>query len=538
MLIIGLVLGAVLRNSKHQHELTQATQQADQILADAKAEADQKAADVINSGKEQAQSYQDNSEAELTSQREDIEAREVRIKQRESTQTLVEARLDDRNHDLDGFNTELNQSEQTLKDKQAQANDLDKKRNETLSQVADLDYLSAQQMVRNRTAGELKAEQDVEVREIDEDSLATADKNARDIMIEAIQRGPIDEAREHNEHTVVIPDNDSRSKIVGHEGQHIRLIETLTGTDLVFDPEDKTMLYISTHDPIRRETARVAIEALIATRRVSVNSIETQVNSALRDVMHDLWETGERVVSKLRLGFMHPDLIKLIGRMKYRTSYGQNVLAHSVEVAQLAGIMASELNLDVRVAKRSGLLHDIGKAIDHEIEGTHVEIGTELAKAYKEDPVVINAIEASHGDVEKTSPIAVLIAAADSISGARPGARSESAEDYVNRLRSLEKIANDHEGVSDSYAIQAGREIRIVVKPQILNDDQSVELTKQVRDQIEDELTYPGKIKVTTIRQYQAVQHVGEEEKKKKRKKRAWYLTGLIEDDSTFSNEH
>lgn len=520
MLLVGLVSGVALRKSKHQRELTVAEQQAAKILAEAKQAADKQAADVIAQGKEQAQSYRDNSEAELTLQREDIEAREGRIKQRESTQTLVEARLDDRAHDLDGVNAELTASKQVLSEQHATADQLAQEREATLSAVGDLDFITAQQMVLNRTAGELKAEQDVEIRELDEDNLASADKEARDIMMEAIQRGPVDEAREHNEHIVVIPDNDSRNKIVGRDSQNLRLIETLTGTDLVFDPEDKTMLYISTHDPIRRETARVAISALIATSRVSVATIESQVVAAQKDVMRDLWESGERVVSKLHIGFMHPDLIKLLGRMKYRTSYGQNVLAHSVEVAQLAGVMASELGFDVRNAKRSGLLHDIGKAIDHEIEGTHVEIGAELARAYDEDPVVVNAIEASHGDVEKTSPIAVLIATADAISGARPGARSESAEDYINRLRSLEKIANDHEGVSDSYAIQAGREIRIVVKPQMLNDEQSEELTRDVRDQIENDLTYPGKIKVTTIRQYQAVQHVGEVEKKKSKKKK------------------
>lgn len=520
-LIVGLVIGGVSRRRQYRHELAVATQKATALRAAAQKTATQQATDYRTKSKVTVQKERVTTEAELANQQADIKTRNDRLEQRQVMLDQMANRLDQRQGSIDETQATLDEDQTKLNATRDQARELHTQRQTEIATRAELSINDAKQMIRTQTGQELAREADVTVRELTDNAEASADKMARNLIIESIQRGPVDWPREHAEHSVLVPTNDTKSKLIGRDGQHIRLLESLTGTDLIFDPEQANVLLISTHDPVRRETARIAIEGLLASRKITTASIEKQVIAAESDVLKDLRQTGERVVSLLKIGFMHPDFMKIIGRLKYRTSYGQNVLNHSIEVAQMSGVLAAELGENVRLAVRAGLLHDIGKAIDHEIEGTHVEIGVALATAFDEDPVIINAIAAHHGDVEATSPIATIVATADAVSGSRPGARSESVEEYINRLHSLEKIANDHTGVQDSYAIQAGREIRIVVQPKVLDDDASAQLTNDVKDQIERDLTYPGKIKVTTIRELRAVEYVGDKPTKKKKRKRA-----------------
>lgn len=520
-LVIGLLAGFIARRQKHQREVAEATRQAAALRESARKDAEQQATKYLTEAKAKIQADRHSTEAELADQQTETESRQKRTEQRQVSLKQMEERLNQRQAAIDETQAALNDDQAHLNETKTQARQLFVDRQDEVAKRAELTTSQAKDHIRLETARNLEQEEDVTVRELTESAEASADKDARNLIIESIQRGPVDWPREHAEHTVLVPTSETKSKLIGRDGQHIRLLESLTGTDLVFDPDQPNLLLISTHDPIRRETTRIAIESLLASRKITAAAIEKQVQTAQYDVLKDLRQTGERTVSMLKVGYMHPNFMKIIGRLKFRTSYGQNVLNHSIEVAQMAGVMAAELGLDVRIAKRAGLLHDVGKAIDHEIEGTHVEIGVALAKAYGEDPVVINAIASHHGDVEVTSPISSLVAIADAVSGSRPGARSESVEEYINRLHSLEKIANDQKGVQESYAIQAGREIRIVVQPKVLDDKASAELTENVKNQIEDELTYPGKIKVTTIRELRAVEYVGDKPGKKKKKKRA-----------------
>lgn len=519
-LLIGLVLGYLVRRHQHRQELLAVQEQARKIIAQATAETKQRVQKIHADSRQETLAYQQSVKDELTEQKTDISAREQRRLQREKLMDQMAIRLDDQTEMLDERSQANRDQRQSVHLLQDQAEELSDQRETTLADQAGLTAQDAQEQVIQHANLSLKRDRDIEIKALNDNAEANAERWAKDVVLSATESGPQDLPKEHLEHSVTVPNGEIRSKIIGREGQHIRLLETLTGTDLIFVPDDNSTLFISTHDPIRREIARVALTNLVASRRISANQIETQVENALRDVNHSLWETGEQTVSLLHVGWMHPDLMKLIGRLKYRTSYGQNVLLHSIEVAQLTGAMAARLGYNTRLARRAGLLHDLGKAIDHEVEGTHVEIGTEFAQKYGEDPIVINAIAAHHGDVEKTTPLSDLVAAADAISGARPGARSESVEDYISRLRALEQIANEQTGVAESYAIQAGRELRIVVKPRELDDQAAAKLTQEVAQQIEDKLTYPGKIKVTTIRQSTAVEYVGDEKKKHKKKKK------------------
>lgn len=521
LLLIGLILGYLVRRHHHLQELKAVQAQARTIIEEATAQTKQRIAKLQAESRRETLAYQQSVKDELTEQKSDIAVREQRRQQREQLLDQMGVRLDEQTTMLDQRSQANHQQRQAIHALHDQAAELVETRVTTLATQAGMTKEDAHDEVLRDTDVALKRDRDIEIKALNDNAEANAEKVAKDVVLSATESGPQDLPKEHLEHTVTVPNGEIRSKIIGRDGQHIRLLETLTGTDLIFVPDDNTTLFISTHDPIRREVARTALTNLIASRRISANQIEAQVENAQRDVNHSLWEVGEQAVSRLHVGWMHPDIMKLIGRLKYRTSYGQNVLQHSIEVSQLAGAMAARLGYDTRLARRAGLLHDLGKSIDHEVEGTHVEIGVEFATKYGEDPVVINAIAAHHGDVEKTSPISVLVAAADSISGARQGARSESVEDYINRLKALEKIANDQDGVTESYAIQAGRELRIIVNPQTLDDTAAATLTQEVAQQVEQQLTYPGKIKVTTIRKLTAVEYVGDEKKKKKKKKKA-----------------
>ncbi|USS89167.1 ribonuclease Y [Fructilactobacillus cliffordii] len=508
-LILGLVVGYGRENHQLNHRLSKATAQAEQIEQENQHQIKQAVQAIQTKVETDVAEHQDEVNEEIDEQVVENQLRQERVELQEKSLQSFASRLEKSEQNVQREQTELHELEQTIDQTQQQADQLVQQRTNLLHEKSGLLPEQAEQTVLNMTQTALQQDYDQSVRDEHEEHVLTATKEARQLMVEAIQNGPIDVPRDHIDRNVIIPDEGMRNKITGKNEQRLRLLETLIGVDLIFNPDSPETLIISTNDPIRREIARGTINELITARQLNNAVIENVVRSTERQVIEQLRLTGEETCANLHLGWVHPDLMKLIGRLQYRTSYGQNVLQHSVEVAELCGMMATELGVNVRLAKRAGLLHDIGKAVDREVNGTHVELGVQIAESYGEEESVVDAIASSHGDVDSETTISVLVRVADSMSGARPGARSESVEEYLNRLKGLERIANAHPEVKDSYAIQAGREIRMMVDPKASDDEKTEQLAQQVCAQIEAELTYPGKIKVTAIRRSNAVQYVG-----------------------------
>lgn len=488
--------GINYRKKVAESQIGSAEKEAERIVEAAKESAEAKKKESILEGKDEIHRLRNEADKELNERRREIQRQERRIQQKEET-------LEKKMTSLEAKDETLNKKLKGADDKLAEAEKVKTAQIEVLETISKFTSEQAKDYLLKTLENELVHEKSVKVLDYEQKTRDECEKKAREIISLAIQRVAADHVTEATVSVVPLPNDEMKGRIIGREGRNIRAIETLTGVDLIIDDTPEAIT-LSCFEPVRREIARVMLEKLISDGRIHPARIEEMYEKARREVENTIKEEGERAVIEAGVNGIHPELIKLLGRLRYRTSYGQNVLNHSLEVAYLAGIMASELGLDPTLARRAGLLHDIGKALDHEIEGSHVEIGVDVARKYKESETVVHAIHAHHGDVEAKTVIACIVQAADAISAARPGARRENLENYIKRLEKLEEIASSFDGVERSFAIQAGREIRIIVKPEKIKDDQMVLLARDICRKIESDVEYPGQIKVNIIRESRA----------------------------------
>lgn len=508
--LVGLIVGAAvsyfLVKNVNDSKVTGAKQSAVLIVDEAKREAEALKKEALLEAKDESHKLRSEAESDIRERRAELQKQENRYLQREENLDRKDDALNKREAGLERKDDALTERQQHIEQMESKVAELVAKAQTELERISALTREEAKGIILQQVENELSTDIAVMTKESETRAKEDSDKKAREILSLAIQRFAADHVAETTVSVVTLPNDEMKGRIIGREGRNIRTLETLTGIDLIIDDTPEAVI-LSGFDPIRRETARLALEKLVQDGRIHPARIEEMVEKSRREVDEQIREIGEQTTFDVGIHNLHPDLIKIMGRMRYRTSYGQNVLKHSKEVAFLAGLLAAELGEDVTLARRAGLLHDIGKAIDHEVEGSHVEIGVELATKYKEHPVVINSIASHHGDTEATSVIAVLVAAADALSAARPGARSETLENYIRRLEKLEEISESYDGVEKSFAIQAGREIRIMVRPEQIDDITAHRLARDIRKRIEEELDYPGHIKVTVIRETRAVEY-------------------------------
>ena len=497
--IISFFGGITYRKKIAEKAFGSAEEKAKAIVADAEKDAKAKQREILLEGKEAAQKLRTEAEAEMKERRREITNQERRITQKEEN-------LDKKTEALEKKDNALSQRLKELEKREEELVDIKQQQLEILEKISGMTREEAKELIMTDIENQTRHEAAIMVKEIEQQAKENAEKNARSIIATSIQKVAADHVAETTVSVVNLPSDEMKGRIIGREGRNIRTLETMTGVDLIIDDTPEAVI-LSSFDPIRREVARLSLEKLIVDGRIHPARIEETVAKSKKEVEAIIKQEGESASFETGVHSLHPELIKLLGKLKFRTSYGQNVLKHSIEVAHLAGVMAGELGADVTIARRAGLLHDIGKAVDHEIEGSHVTIGADIAKKYKENKEVIHAIMAHHGDVDADTIIAQLVQAADAISAARPGARRENLETYIKRLQKLEEIANEFDGVEKSFAIQAGREIRIMVKPEVINDDGMLIVAKDIVKRIESELEYPGQIKISLIRETRAVDY-------------------------------
>jgi hypothetical protein len=498
-LAIGIPIGIAYRKKVAESKIQGAENEAKRVIESAKKEAENLKKEEIIKAKEEIMASRKELDQEIKERRGEVQRQETRLIQKEENLERRADNFEKREKDLERELQNVEQQKQEIE----KLHDLEMVE---LQKIAALTKEEAKAKLLNEMEKELVAEKAALIREQDQKAKETVNKDAKEMLCYAIQKCAADHSQETTVSIVALPNDEMKGRIIGREGRNIKALETLTGIDLIIDDTPEAVV-LSGFDPLRREVAKIALEKLIEDGRIHPAKIEEMVEKAKEEVENTIKEEGERAVLETGVIGLHPDIVKLLGKLKYRTSYGQNVLNHSIEVSNLARIMADELGLDPKLARRAGLLHDIGKALDHDMEGTHVEIGVEVLKKYKENPLVVNAVEAHHGDVEPQTLEAVLVQAADAISASRPGARRETLEAYIKRLQNLEEIADSFEGVEKSFAIQAGREVRIVVKPEKISDDQMTILARDVAKRVENEMDYPGQIKVNIIRETRVVDY-------------------------------
>ena len=495
----SFVAGSTYRRKTAEAKIGSAEEEAMRIVNEAIKTAEQKRKEAIVEAKDEAFRLKSEADKEIKERRADISRQERRVDQKEET-------LDKKTAQLERREEEVKSRAEQVEARLAEAEELKAQQAQKLETIAGLTAEDAKQLLLTRLDGELTHEKAMRISAYEAGLKDEMDSMAREMIGQAIARCAADHSSEATVSVVPLPSDEMKGRIIGREGRNIRALETATGVDLIIDDTPEAIT-LSSFDQTRREVARMALEKLIGDGRIHPARIEETVEKCRRELEVSMKREGERAVMEVGLHGIHPDLVKLLGRLKYRTSFGQNVLNHSLEVAWLSGLLAGEMGVNVTQARRAGLLHDIGKALDHEIEGSHVQIGVEIARKYKENPAIIHAIEAHHGDVEPKTPLAFIVMAADAISAARPGARRENMESYIKRLENLEDLSCSFEGVESAFAVQAGREVRIMVKPDAVNDDQLVLLARAITKKIEEELDYPGQIKVNVIRESRAVEY-------------------------------
>jgi len=504
--IVGIFLGIIIITIINYMRGINASKKADEIIEKAKKEADKSKRDAILEAKEEAYKIKIDTDKDVKERKKEIKESEDRLLQREESIDRRDQALQNREKLLDDRDNSLIQKQKEIQDKEVNLGELEKKQLEILENISGYSKEKAKQEIMKKVEISMNLEISEYIKERETNAKLEADKNAKNILIMSMQKYASDVTNEQTVTVVNLPNDEMKGRIIGREGRNIKTLETLTGIDLIIDDTPEAVI-LSGFDPVRREVARIALEKLILDGRIHPTRIEEMVEKAQAEVEEIMREAGEEACYSVNVHNLNPDLVRLLGKLKYRTSYGQNVLIHSIEVAHIAGLMASELGLDPDMAKRAGLLHDIGKAIDQEMEGSHVQIGVDLLKKYKECPEILNAVEAHHEDVEPTSITAILIQAADSISAARPGARKETLEAYIKRIEKLEEITTSFKGVDKSFAIQAGREVRIIVNPEDITDAEMTLLARDIAKKIESDVSYPGQIKVNIVRETRAIDY-------------------------------